>query len=322
MMVAVSVMIEGQDGLTWERWDRIAATAEDYNFAGLFRSDHFTNPHGSAKDSLETIISLAYLAFQTRRIHFGPLVAPVSFRDPIMLARQAAAIDDASGGRVVLGLGAGWQEREHHAFGYPLGDRATRMNRLEEGLEVVTRLLRSDEPTTFEGTFYQLRDAVLLPRPARPGGPAILIGGNGPLRTLPLAARYADWWNGTNLTPDDFQTRSRRLDDLLRQHGREPGVLRRTMMTRLVFARDHDELARLLGPIVERRPELAPLTLDERISHLRASGGPIAGTSDMVLDQIRAYGQAGVEELMLQWFELDDIERLRAFGEQVVPQLG
>src|SRR5579884_615819 len=178
-MVAVSIQVEGQNGLTWPRWKRMVAEVEDLGFAGLFRSDHFTNARPPDKESLEMLVSLTYLADHSQRIHFGPLVAPVSMRHPAMLARQAAALDDLSGGRMILGLGAGWQEREHQHFGFPLGDIPTRMRRLEEGLEVITRLLHSDEPVNYEGQFFQLHDAILLPRPQRPGGPAILIGGNG-----------------------------------------------------------------------------------------------------------------------------------------------
>ena len=130
-MVVVSIMIEGQQGLTWARWQRLAAEVEGIGFAGLFRSDHFTDPRPPDRDALEMVVSMAYLAGNTERIHFGPLVAPVSFRDPIQLARQTMAIDDWSGGRMILGLGAGWQEREHNLFGYELGDVKTRMARLE-----------------------------------------------------------------------------------------------------------------------------------------------------------------------------------------------
>jgi alkanesulfonate monooxygenase SsuD/methylene tetrahydromethanopterin reductase-like flavin-dependent oxidoreductase (luciferase family) len=136
------------------------------------------------------------------------------------MARQAAAIDDLSGGRLHLGLGAGWQEQEHHSFGYDLLDRKPRFARYREGVEVVTRLLRNDEPVTFEGSYYQLRDAILLPRPQRPGGPRIVIGGNGPQLTLPLAAQYADEWNCVYLTPENFATLNTRLDRLAAQHGR------------------------------------------------------------------------------------------------------
>jgi len=141
-MVAISLQIEGQIGLTWPRWKRLVAEVEALGFAGLFRSDHYTNAGPPDKDSLEMIVSLAYLADHTQRIHFGPLVAPLSVRHPSVLARQAAALDDLSGGRMILGVGAGWQEREHRLFGHELGDVPTRMARLEEGLAVITRLLR------------------------------------------------------------------------------------------------------------------------------------------------------------------------------------
>src|SRR5215469_6643615 len=152
-MIAISIQIEGQNGLTWPHWKQLVREVEDLGFAGLFRSDHFTNARPPDKDSLEMVVSLTYLADYTQRIHFGPLVAPLSFRDPTLLARQAAALDDLSGGRMVLGLGAGWNEREHTLFGHDLGDVATRMARFEEGLEVITRLLHSDEPVTFAGHF-------------------------------------------------------------------------------------------------------------------------------------------------------------------------
>src|SRR5690606_18176297 len=127
----------------------------------------------------------------------------------------AAAIDDLSGGRLRLGLGAGWQEREHRSFGFDLLDLDGRFARLEEALQVVTGLLRSDEPFDFAGRFYRLEDALLLPRPARPGGPPIVIGGNGPKRTLPLAARYADEWNAVYATPARFRELSAVLDELV-----------------------------------------------------------------------------------------------------------
>ena len=313
-MIALSLMIEGQNGLNWPRWQRLADEAERLGFAGLFRSDHFTNGQGPYKDSLETVVSLAYLADHTQRIHFGPLVAPLSFRPPAMLARQAAALDDLSGGRMILGVGSGWQEREHALFGYDLGDVPTRMARLEEGLEVITRLLRSDEPVTYEGRFYQMRDALLLPRPQRPGGPPILIGGNGARRTLPLVARFADIWNGLAVTPDEFRDLSRTLDDLLRAQGREPTSVRRTLMINLTFARDGQELERKL-------PDRGGASLEEAVASMRAQRKNIVGTPEMVREQIAAYAEAGVEELMLQWLDLDDLDGLRAFAATVLPEV-
>ncbi len=284
-MVALSIMIEGQDGLTWPRWKRLVSEVESLGFAGLFRSDHFTNASPPDKASLEMIVSLTYLADHTERIHFGPLVSPVSFRHPTLLARQAAALDDLSNGRMILGLGAGWQEREHTLFGHELGDIPTRMARFEEGLEVVTRLLKSDEPVTVEGKFFQLHEATLLPRPQRASGPEILIGGNGVKRTLPLVARYASIWNGTFLSPDAFRERCTILDELLQKAGRKPGDVKRTMM------------------------------------HMATFGNNTLPSSDVLIQTIKAYEEAGVEELMLQWFDTDNIDGLRAFAENVLHKL-
>jgi F420-dependent oxidoreductase-like protein len=318
-MVAISIQIEGQNGLTWPHWKQLVKEIEDLGFAGLFRSDHFTNARPPDKDSLEMIVSLTYLADYTQRIHFGPLVAPISFRDPTLLARQAAALDDLSGGRMILGVGAGWQDREHRLFGHNLGDVPTRMARMEEGLEVITRLLNSDEPVTYEGKFFQLRGATLLPRPQRPGGPRILIGGNGPKRTLPLVARYADIWNANFLSPEAFHERSVTLDQLLQAAGRNPSEVKRTVMLSLSFGRDMAELDRKLS---WRRddPQHAGKPLEKVIEDL-SMDGTIVGTPGMIIEQINAYGKVGAGELVLQWFDLDDIDGLRAFATSVLPQV-
>ena len=319
-MVAISIQIEGQNCLTWPHWQALVREIETLGFAGLFRSDHFTNARPPDKDSLEMIVSLAYLADHTQRIHFGPLVAPISFRHPTLLARQAAALDDLSGGRMILGLGAGWQDREHRLFGHDLGDVPTRMARLEEGLEVITRLLNSNEPVTYEGNFFQLRGATLLPRPQRLRGPEIMIGGNGPKRTLPLVVRYADIWNGNFLSPEAFQERSVTLNQLLHAAGRDPSEVKRTIMLSLTFGRDMAELDRKLSWRRDN-PQYAGKSLDKVIEELSMDGGTIIGTPDMIIEQIDAYAKAGAAELVLQWLDLDDIDGLRAFATSVLPQL-
>lgn len=318
-MVAISIQIEGQNGLTWLHWKRLVSEVEDLGFAGLFRSDHFTNAQPPDKDSLEMIVSLAYLADHSQHIHFGPLVSPISFRDPTLLARQVAAMDDLSGGRMILGLGAGWQEREHRLFGHDLGDIPTRMARFEEGLEVITRLLNSDEPVTYEGKFFQLRGALLLPRPLRPRGPEIMIGGNGPKRTLPLVVRFADIWNGNFLSPAAFEERSSLLDQLLRSAGRNPSEVKRTVMLSFTFGRDMAELDRRLSWRKDD-PNYTGKSLDTVIEDL-SKDGAIVGTPDMIVEQINAYGKVGADELVLQWFDLDDIDGLRAFASSVLPKI-
>jgi F420-dependent oxidoreductase-like protein len=315
-MVAISLMIEGQDGLNWERWRHLVEDAEALGFAGLFRSDHFTNSRPPAKDSLELIVALTWLADHTKRIHFGPLVAPLSWRHPALLARQAAALDDLSGGRLVLGVGTGWQDHEHQTFGLDLGDIPTRFDRLEEGLEVLTRLLRSDTPSSFSGAHYRLRDAVLLPRPARPGGPPIMIGGNGARRTLSLVARYADWWNALMVSPEEFRTLSAALDEQLVAVGRPPESVRRTIMRGLRWGRDLDELDQRLANRHDQ-PEYAELSLEEAAAKMAATGWWMVGTPPMIAEQIKAYAAAGAEEVMVQWLAQDDRDGLRAFTESV-----
>jgi len=164
-MLEVAIMIEGQNGLTWPRWQKLVLLVEELGFAGLYRSDHFTNADPPDLESLECWISLTWLAANTSKIEFGPLVTPFSFRHPTFTARMAAALDDLSGGRLTLGMGAGWQAREHQLFGFDLLDMKARFSRFEEGLECVSRLLRSQEPTTFEGRLFHLDQATVLPHP-------------------------------------------------------------------------------------------------------------------------------------------------------------
>lgn len=311
----ISIMVEGQDGLNWPRWQRLAAEVEQLGFAGLFRSDHFTNADPPNLESLEMVVSLAYLASGTQRIHFGPCVAPVTFRDPVMWARQAAAIDDLSGGRMILGIGAGWQQREHAMFGYPLGDAATRLARLEEALEVITRLLRGDGPASYEGRFFQLREAELLPHPLRGAAFPIMVGGNGPKRTLPLVARYADIWNAVFVRPEEFQTRNESLDGMLSDAGRAPEAVRRTLMTALFFGKDQAALEVWIDRLRERNAELAGMDDDAVVAYAHANAPFIIGQPEQVRKQLAAYAAAGVSEILLQWLDLDDIDGLRAFAE-------
>jgi alkanesulfonate monooxygenase SsuD/methylene tetrahydromethanopterin reductase-like flavin-dependent oxidoreductase (luciferase family) len=164
-MIEVAIMIEGQNGLNWKRWQRLASVVEACGYVGLYRSDHYTNANPPDLDSLECWVSLTWLATHTMRIVFGPLVSPMSFRHPTHTARMAAAVDDLSSGRLTLGIGAGWQEREHANYGWNLLEPKERFARLEEGLEVITKLLKSDHPVDFSGKYYQIHEGILLPRP-------------------------------------------------------------------------------------------------------------------------------------------------------------
>lgn len=307
-MLETAIMIEGQDGLNWTRWQRIARAVESLGFVGLYRSDHFTNSRPPDKDSLELWVSLTWLASHTERIEFGPLVSPVSFRHPAMTARMAAAVDDLSGGRLILGLGAGWQKREHENFGYQLLDVASRMDRFEEGLEVVSRLLHSDAPVDFDGSYFSLQGAIMLPKPARAGGPPILIGGNGPQRTLLLAAMFADEWNGVLISPSEYADLNSRLDELLVANGRMPEDVRRSIMLGTVFGRDSAEVA----------AKVADRTDGQGTAETLRQGGVLVGTASDLLQQLEAYEAAGAERVMLQWLDLDDLDGLEALAAAVL----
>jgi F420-dependent oxidoreductase-like protein len=305
-MLEVAIMIEGQEGVDWDRWRRLALAVEDLGYAGLYRSDHFPNGQtGSYKDSLELWASLTWLAENTDRIEFGPLVSPVSFRHPVITAWQASSVDNLAGGRLRLGLGAGWNEWEHGTFGFDVLDTDRRFARFEEGLAVVTRLLRNDEPVSFDGEFYHLRDALLLPRSPRPGGTPVVVGGNGVQRTLPLAARYADEWNAVFLKAEAFRDLNARLDALVEEAGRAPDEVRRTLMTRVIFGRTEAEVDRKLdGGSRHHLPDAV-----------------LAGTKDRIVDRLGELSDAGVQRVMLQWLEVDDIDALEAMANSVLPQL-
>jgi F420-dependent oxidoreductase-like protein len=302
-MLEVAIMLEGQNGLTWPRWQKIGRLVEELGFVGLYRSDHFTNSNPPDLDSLELWVSLTWLAGNTRRIEFGPLVTPFSFRHPAFTARMASAVDDLSNGRLTLGLGAGWQTREHHLFGFDLLDVKPRFDRFEEGLQVVTQLLKNETPVSFDGKYYQLREATLLPRPQRPGGPPILIGGNGQKRTPELIARYADEWNSVFISREEFVQSNRHLDEVLKQHKRDPKSVRRSMMTGCVFGATDSSLKQKLR--------------DRNLEKLQKDG-IVAGHTNAVKEQLLALEAGGLQRVMLQWLDLDDLRGLEALAKAVL----
>jgi F420-dependent oxidoreductase-like protein len=301
----IAIMLEGQNGLNWPRFQRIARAVEDVGFAGLYRSDHFTNIEAPDIDSLELWVSLTWLASHTKRIEFGSMVSPVSFRNPVFTARIAKDVDDLSGGRLTLGVGAGWQAREHTNFGFNLLELPERFARFQEGLAVITRLLQNDTPVNFTGQYYHLQDAVLLPRAQRAGGPPILIGGNGEKQTLPLVARYADEWNGVFLPPSRYTELSHQVDELLAAQGRKPGDVRRSLMTGLLFGRTDADLQQKLQQTGQQAEAMR-------------TRGMVVGTANAVQDQLGKLAEVGIQRVMLQWMDLDDMAGLEALAQAVL----
>jgi alkanesulfonate monooxygenase SsuD/methylene tetrahydromethanopterin reductase-like flavin-dependent oxidoreductase (luciferase family) len=223
-----------------------------------------------------------------------------------MNVKYASAIDDLSDGRLVLGMGTGWQDREHESYGIAFPELSTRYEMLEDALEITTRLFTSDVPVDYDGQHYHLKDALLLPRPSRAGGATMLIGGNGPKKTLPLAARFADEWNAVYLDRDTFRERNALMDELLEQQGRTPDDMKRSLMTRVIFGKDD----------VRVREQLQ--SVDSSVEDLKQRG-IVVGTASAVIDQIGAWTEAGVQRFMLQWLDQDDLDGLEAMAAQVLP---
>jgi alkanesulfonate monooxygenase SsuD/methylene tetrahydromethanopterin reductase-like flavin-dependent oxidoreductase (luciferase family) len=230
------------------------------------------------------------------------MVSPVSFRHPAMLVRVASAVADLSGGRLQFGIGAGWMEREHTMYGYPLGNVPERMTRFREATRIMCHLLRTDKPLTFSGRYYSMRDAVLLPRPAY--RVPIVIGGSGRHVTLPLVVRYADEWNCGVRSPEQFTEINGYLDDLLDKAGRPRSAVRRSMMIFLRFGRDQAEL----------QARLAANPVPEPIRN-----ATLVGTGPQIKEQVHALGVAGVQRVILNWRDdYDDLSGIEALARAVL----
>ena len=305
----IGVMIEAQEGLTWERWFRLAERVESLGLDSLWRSDHFFSLSGHHdRPALECWTSLTALAQRSQRIRFGPLVSPMTFRHPALLARMAAAVDGLSDGRLVLGVGAGWNDSEHAAFGITLPALKERFDRLEEGIAVI-KALWSGGTVDFDGRYYPLRGASALPRPIQKPAPPLLIGGDGELRLLRIVAQHADEWNSHAPGPDVYRAKRARLEEHCRAVGRDPNAIHRSWMGGILIGRDRSEVLdkgrwfhSFLGPLAGGSPGAVQEVLRQR--HW------LVGTPDEVAGQVDAWSAVGVERVMLQWYNLDDLEGL------------
>lgn len=302
-MLEVAIMVEGQSGLTWPRWKRLVRAVEDLGFAVLYRSDHLISAQPPDEASLELWTSLTWLASQTRRIEFGSLVSPLTFRHPVHLAQTAASLAELSGGRFKLGLGAGWSRREHEMYGFEMFSPIDRLDRFEEGLQIISCLLHSEAPLTFEGRFFRVHDAVLVPPPTKDRVPRILVAGRGRKRSLPLAARYADEWNVMFVSPDELSAMNVELDQLLIAGGRRPTDLRRTVMQGVEVGRTESE--------VEAKRQA-------RAWAVWRESGLVTGTAPRLRERLAEFEQAGAQRIMLQWLDLDDLDGLDVLASAVL----
>jgi len=316
----LGVMIEGQEGMTWDLWRQLTTKVEALGFESLWRSDHFMSLEDSSRDAIETWAALTLTAAETTRLRFGPLVCPMTFRHPSLLARMAASVDVLSGGRLVLGLGAGWNEHEHRAFGIPFPHPLERIDLLEEGIEVILRLL-GDGPAHFNGRYYQLKGANPHPKPAQQPRIPLLIGTTGAGRMLRVVARYADEWDAPGITsPAVYRARRKRLDSYCREIKRDPDEIRRSVSTAYLIGHDAAGLRRRGAVMQQLIRSLASLDPGAVPEALRTDGW-IIGTPDEIVVQLRALADEGVERVILQHNDPTDFEALELMAYEVMPAL-
>jgi alkanesulfonate monooxygenase SsuD/methylene tetrahydromethanopterin reductase-like flavin-dependent oxidoreductase (luciferase family) len=296
----IGIMIEGQEGLSWERWRRLCQDVESLGFASLRRSEHLISLMGDdTRDCIDCWTSLALAAEWTKTIQFGPMVSPMTFHHAAVLARQAAAVDVMSGGRLIFGIGAGWNEREHELFGVPFLTTKERMDLLEQGVARIHDTWKKSNPKPVHNTI------------------PLLMGGVGEKRALPLVAREAAEWNYTRLDHDEYRHKRDVINRACKEIGRDPSSIRYSVMANYVIGRDERELRERALQMAAVVPRLKRDSADETLEALRRSA--FVGTPEEIAEQIRKYAALDVDLFMLQHFLLDDRDALELLASDVLP---
>jgi F420-dependent oxidoreductase-like protein len=297
-------MIEGQEDVTWSDWVALAETCERLGIEALFRSDHYLSVMDQrdrgALDAWGTINALAAI---TSTVRLGTMVSPATFRHPSVLAKLATTADHVSGGRVELGMGTGWWDGEHRAYGFPFPSMRDRMDLLGEQLEIVHRSWEPG-PFSFSGKHYAIEELDALPKPVQDPHPTLITGGSAGPRGSAFAARWCDEYNVVYVTPEEAREKREAIHAACRDAGRDPSTIVFSMMNAVILGRDGDE--------VRRRSE--------------ALGDPgeigkawIKGTPDQVVERLREYEQAGLERLFLQHLAHRDLDMVELFAREVMP---
>jgi F420-dependent oxidoreductase-like protein len=304
------LMIEGQEGVTWPQWVALAQACEQHGIPALFRSDHYMNLDGQhpERGSLDAWGTICGLAAVTKTLRLGTMVSPATFRHPSLIAKLVVTADHISGGRIDLGLGAGWHQREHDAYGFPFPPTGERMQILEEQLEVVFANWGS-ETVSLQRSHYSLDELDAQPKPLQTPHPPLIMGGNAGPRSAALAARFADEYNTPFPTLDDVRERRARVLEACERAGREPIPF--SIMTGVVVGADTAELDDRLRRLGER----VGADLSE------APPGWVVGTVEQAAEQLAALAQAGVSRVMCQQLLHDDLDAVALLGDELAPRV-
>jgi len=310
--VQLCLMIEGQEGVSWQQWLALARACEEHGIPALFRSDHYMNLDGRHPEhgSLDAWATVCALAAVTERLRLGTLVSPATFRHPSNLARLVASADQISGGRIELGLGAGWHEREHQAHGFPFPPLGERLELLAEQLEIVLGSW-GEGRFSFAGRHYHLEQLDARPKPLQRPRPPLLLGGNAGPRSAALAARFADEYNTAFATAAEARSRRLRIAAACERAGREPIPF--SVMTGVVVAGSEREL-RERAARLEQRTGIASLLKEP-------PAGWIVGTVEQAAERLAALREAGVARVFCQQLLHDDLEAVALLGRELAPRL-
>ena len=315
-------MIEGQEGVEWADWVALAQACERLGFDALFRSDHYLSvdgrlERGGSLDAWGTVTALGAL---TERLRFGTLVSPATFRHPSVLAKTVVTADHVSGGRVELGIGTGWLEEEHVAYGFPFPPMGERFEILSEQIEIIHRQW-TEHTFDFTGRHYRISGLDAQPKPLQRPHPPLIVGGAAGPRSARLAARWADEYNTVFVTPEVARERRLALDRACEAEGRDPATLRYSMMNGFLVAADRDGLRARARALAEWRGDADDATADVD-AYLAALADPwIVGTTDEFVARLREYEAAGIGAVMLQHHLFRDLDTLELIGREVIPAL-
>jgi alkanesulfonate monooxygenase SsuD/methylene tetrahydromethanopterin reductase-like flavin-dependent oxidoreductase (luciferase family) len=285
----LALMIEGQEGVSWDDWLALAEACEEHGVEALFRSDHYLSPTDPTRAALDAWAVIPALAARTERLALGTLVSPVTFRPAAVLANASSTAYEISGGRVSLGMGTGWMEAEHEAFGFPFPPMQERLRLFREQIEAVRG---------FWGDGAR---------------PHLLVGGSGLSGTLDPAARFADEYNTVMATPEECAGRREKLARACEREGREPIPL--SLMTACAIGRDEGEAR----DRIRRRLERAGQSLDPDEYRASRGGAAILGTLEEAAERLRAYEAAGVQRVMLQHLDHTDLDMVELIGRELGP---
>jgi F420-dependent oxidoreductase-like protein len=312
----VCLMIEGQEGVTWDDWVRLARLTEEHGLEGLFRSDHYTaiiRPDADAHDAWATLAGLAAL---TSRIRLGTLVSPATFRHPSVLARMAVTVDHISGGRVEVGMGSGWYEREHEAHGFAFPDGRTRFELFAEQVEVLVRSW-AGERFDHTGPSYTLSGQLALPRPVQEPHPPLVLGGTVKPRFAALAARYATEVNTLGAPNAELAARKATLDRACEEAGRDPATLGFSLMTSCFVGTTREEAVERVRRFLAARGD----GRDPAALMAERSETWLAGSVDEVAERLRELAEVGVSRVFLQHLAHNDDELVAVVGDLLLPLL-